>query len=78
MRAGIARFPRHRGSDEAEPLLHGGPQTMPSIWILAAGAVALAAALIARRTRRKAADVSVQAVSEEWLSDLRGQGHEGL
>jgi hypothetical protein len=51
---------------------------MPSIWILAAGAVALAAALIARRTRRKAADVSVQAVSEEWLSDLRGQGHEGL
>jgi hypothetical protein len=50
---------------------------MLNLWILAAGAVALAAAAFARRARRKASDVSVQSVSEEWLSDLRGQHHEG-
>lgn len=50
---------------------------MLNLWILAAGAVALAAAALARRAHRKATDVTVQSVSEEWLSDLRGQRHEG-
>ena len=60
-----------------EPLLHAGAQTMLNLWLLAAGAFALAAVALARRARRRASDVSVQSVSEEWLQDLRGQRHEG-
>jgi hypothetical protein len=50
---------------------------MLNLWLLAAGAFALAAVALARRARRRASDVSVQSVSEEWLQDLRGQRHEG-
>jgi hypothetical protein len=54
---------------------------MPNIWIVAAGALALAAtAVVARRLRRDAAGDSprsaVSGVSEEWLSNARAQRDE--
>lgn len=57
---------------------------MFNIWIVAAGALALAAtAVVARLARRRdSIDVSpgssVPGVSEEWLSNARGQRDEGL
>lgn len=76
-RTGVSRIPKHRERHETESLLHGRAQTMLNLWLLAAGAFALAAVALARRARRRASDVSAQSVSEEWLSDLRGQRHEG-
>ncbi len=71
------QFPNVRAGAGTEPLLHGGPQIMLKLWLIAAGAFALAAAALARRAHRRASDLSVQSVSDEWLSDLRGQRHEG-
>jgi LPXTG-motif cell wall-anchored protein len=54
---------------------------MSSIWILAAGALAVvAAALVVRRGRRDdtlPSSSAVGAVSEEWLSNARGQSDQG-
>ena len=54
---------------------------MFNIWIVAAGALALAAtAFVARRLHREAGDDSprsnVSGVSEEWLSNARAQRDE--
>jgi hypothetical protein len=53
---------------------------MVSFWILAAGAFAAAAAALAvrrnRRWHRTQSTASVGPVSEEWLSNARGQGDE--
>lgn len=48
---------------------------MVSIWVIAAGALAAATALILRRSRRGdgSSPSSTGAVSEEWLSQARGQ-----
>lgn len=53
---------------------------MINIWMVAAGAVALAAtALVARLVRRRSGDglrTTSDGVSEEWLSNARGQRDE--
>jgi len=55
---------------------------MLNLWTIAAGVLALAAAaaLASRRTRRKSASeaggVSVPSVSEQWLSEQRSQSHD--
>jgi len=53
---------------------------MSNIWIVAAGALALAAtAVFARRLRRDTGgDASVSGVSEEWLSNARAQRDDSL
>ena len=57
---------------------------MVNLWIIAAGALAAAAAALIARTVRKAGDLSqpsgtsIGPVSEEWLSNARGQGDEYL
>jgi hypothetical protein len=53
---------------------------MVKIWVFAAGAVALAALALARLARRRtdsSTGTLLTSVSEEWLSDLRGQGPDG-
>ena len=73
-------FLRSPATVESEPLLHGFLKTMVSLWILAAGAFAAAATALAVRRRRRGHDsagastASVGPVSEEWLSNARGQG----
>jgi hypothetical protein len=51
---------------------------MVNIWIVAAGALALAATAIGLRLLKRgdAASHSVQGVSEEWLSNARSQRDE--
>jgi hypothetical protein len=62
----------------SESMLHlHGANPMVNMLILAAGAVvALATALVARRHRKSygSSTASVGPVSEEWLSNVRGQG----
>ncbi len=55
---------------------------MSSTWILAAGALAAIAAALAVRLGRRAgrnaqSSANVGPVSEEWLSNARGQGDQG-
>jgi hypothetical protein len=62
----------------SESMLHPhGANPMVNMLILAAGAVvALATALVVRRHRKSSgsSNASVGPVSEEWLSNARGQG----
>jgi hypothetical protein len=70
-------WPQRRfGTEVAQ---HEG-QSMVNIWFIAAGAlVALATALALRRGRRNGmqSSTAVGAVSEEWLSQARGQTDQG-
>ncbi len=55
------------------------PQNMLNVWIVVAGAFALAAAAVVARLRRRASigdSQFVQGVSEEWLSNARSQRDE--
>jgi hypothetical protein len=60
-------------------MLHLPPQPMVNILIIAAGAVAAFATALAIRKNRNApgpSSTSVGPVSEEWLSNARGQGEQ--
>jgi hypothetical protein len=65
---------------DPEPLLHSTFQTMVNLWIVVASALAAtAAALVVRGSRRmrdtdQASAANIGPVSEEWLSNARGQG----
>jgi hypothetical protein len=78
---GFQRLLRLKNS---EPLLQIPRQTMANLWIIAAGVLAAAAAALVLRGSRRARETdhspgaSVGAVSEEWLSNARGQGDQGL
>lgn len=58
------------------------PRHMLNIWFLAASAVALAAVatLASRRAKRRtdSDSPSLPSVSDQWLAEQRGHGHEGL